>query len=405
MLLLGGEVDAEVLGFDGDAVEAAFFAEDDEPFGVDQRSGKRLDGFGDMKLAGDGAAFAHEEIFADDRLPGSEGITGQSADESGDVADFLEVQRDGNVIEGVEGHGDFAEVGVAGAFAHAVDGALNPLRAAADGGDGAGGGQAEIVVTVEVQRDGRADPFADLAEEKLDGFGAADADGVHDDEFAGAGVESVFVKAAEGIEFGARAVDGEEGDFDAVLDGVGNGIGGAALGFFGSEAVGFQFDGAGGSFDDGGAGAEAQKFVHIGANGAGEAPDFGFKAGVGDEFERFGVVGGDARKAGFDALDAERIQRAGDFQFLRRGKNDADGLLAVAERGVVEMDGFRLREGGADFGALVEIADPDAFVLRICAHGSFAQALSGWPCFHEMTGLRRMPIFSISHSTMSPGLR
>ena len=60
--------------------------------------------------------------------------------------------------------GYFAEVGVAGALAHAVDGALNPAGARADCGNGAGGGETEIVVAVEMNRDIGAEPFAHLAD-------------------------------------------------------------------------------------------------------------------------------------------------------------------------------------------------------------------------------------------------
>jgi len=52
-----------------------------------------------------------------------------------------------------------------------------------------------------------------------------------------------------------------------------------------------------------------------------------------------GVVNGDAGKAGLDAVDAEGVEMAGDFEFLLRGEHNAYGLFAVAESGVVKADG------------------------------------------------------------------
>ncbi len=51
-----------------------------------------------------------------------------------------------DVAAGFEGHDDFFEGGVAGAFADAVDGAFDLTGAALDGGEGIGDGEAEVVV-------------------------------------------------------------------------------------------------------------------------------------------------------------------------------------------------------------------------------------------------------------------
>jgi hypothetical protein len=94
---------------------------------------------------------------------------------------------------------------------------LNPLGSGADGGYGAGGGEAEVVVAMKVEWDCGAGPFADLADEEFYGFGTTGADGVDYYEFFGAGVESVAVEIAEDVEFGAGAINGEEGDADTVF--------------------------------------------------------------------------------------------------------------------------------------------------------------------------------------------
>ena len=48
----------------------------------------------------------------------------------------------------MQGGGDLFESGVAGAFADAVDGALDLARAALNAGEGVGDGHAEVVVAV-----------------------------------------------------------------------------------------------------------------------------------------------------------------------------------------------------------------------------------------------------------------
>jgi hypothetical protein len=86
LLLFGCQREAELLGFDGDAVEAALFAEDDGARGADQVRGEWLDGFGDVKLAGDRAAFAHEQIFSHHGLPRLKLVTGSTPDQRGYIA-------------------------------------------------------------------------------------------------------------------------------------------------------------------------------------------------------------------------------------------------------------------------------------------------------------------------------
>ena len=134
----------------------------------------------------------------------------------------------GHVVQTAQGEGDLANVGVAGAFAHAVDGSLNPGGSAADGGDGASGGHAEVVVSVEMHRDTWSDPAAYFANQKFDGFGAARSDGVYDYDFGGAGFECGQINFLEEFEIGAGAVDGEERYRDSVLFGEGHGVGYAA---------------------------------------------------------------------------------------------------------------------------------------------------------------------------------
>jgi len=84
--MLGKMATPSSLAFKVDAVEAAFFAQDDLGWAWDEVGRVGFDGFGDVELGGYGAAFAHEEIFADQGLPRGKGVTAGAADDFGDFA-------------------------------------------------------------------------------------------------------------------------------------------------------------------------------------------------------------------------------------------------------------------------------------------------------------------------------
>jgi len=121
-----GDIKTEFFGFQDNAVEPALLSQNNLPLCTDQISGKRLDCLRDVKLARHGAAFAHEKVLADDRLPRFERIPAGALNKLRDSANPGKVKRDRNVVKAAEGESDFAKVGVACAFAHAVDGPLNP---------------------------------------------------------------------------------------------------------------------------------------------------------------------------------------------------------------------------------------------------------------------------------------
>ena len=65
------------------------------------------------------------------------------------------------------------------------------------------------------------------------------------------------------------------------------------------------------------------------------------------------VVGGHARKAGLDALDAELVETARELELLLGRQDDTDRLLTVAKRRVVEPD------AGVERMRLVDRAGPE----------------------------------------------
>ena len=68
---------AEFFGLEIDTVQAALFSQHDVAVCIYQIGRIRFDGFGEMKLGGDGAALAGEEISSDQRLPGVERVAGK----------------------------------------------------------------------------------------------------------------------------------------------------------------------------------------------------------------------------------------------------------------------------------------------------------------------------------------
>src|SRR5262249_33759637 len=83
---------------------------------------------------------------------------------------------------------------------------------------------------------------------------------------------------------------------------------------------------------------ELDERLDVGRNRAREAPHLGPEASAGDKLDSSPVVVGDAREAGFDAIDPAGVDRAGDLELLLRHQHDPDGLLPVPHRRVVQTD-------------------------------------------------------------------
>src|SRR5262249_10528487 len=101
---------------------------------------------------------------------------------------------------------------------------------------------------------------------------------------------------------------------------------------------------------------ELDERLDVCPHGPREPPDLCLELGVADELDRACVIHRDAREAGLDAVDSRRVECACDLELLLRRENDADCLLTVSKRRVVETDGdprLRLERLG------VQVARPD----------------------------------------------
>src|SRR5262249_27061149 len=77
---------------------------------------------------------------------------------------------------------------------------------------------------------------------------------------------------------------------------------------------------------------------HVGLDRAREPPDLGRETRLANQLDRAPVVGGDAREAGLDPLDTECVEPSCELELIVGAEHDADRLLAVAQRRVVEAD-------------------------------------------------------------------
>ena len=108
-----------------------------------------------------------------------------------------------------------------------------------------------------------------------------------------------------------------------------------------------------GRLDHRGLDAELDEQLEVCGNRAREAPDLGLESRTGDQLDGAPVIIGHAREPGLDPLDPEPVEQARDLELVLWREDDADGLLAVAQRRVVEAD------LAADRVAVVERARPD----------------------------------------------
>ena len=138
--------------------------------------------------------------------------------------------------------------------------------------------------------------------------------------------------------------------------------------------------------------AELDQRLDVGRNRAREAPDLGVESCVADELDRARVVRGHAREAGLDPVDAEPVEQARDLELLLRVERHADGLLAVAERRVVEPDvpAWPVAERVGVQIAEVELVRRDAHVRTIPS--GKRHSFSGAPSvISQLSSTRRPP--------------
>ena len=137
---------------------------------------------------------------------------------------------------------------------------------------------------------------------------------------------------------GARRVDAEERRVDVVLGGEAHRLRDPLEHRLARDADRVELQVRDRRLDHRVADAELDERLEVGRHRAREAPDLGAQAGGRDQLDRAPVVVRDAREAGLDPVDAEAVEQPRDLELLLGVEHDADRLLAVAERRVVEAD-------------------------------------------------------------------
>ena len=310
------------------------------------------------------AGLVRERVRPDDRLVGLDREAREVAHEARGRGDLLGLDAGREVRElpgpRPEGHDDLLEAGVAGALAEAVDRDLDLAGAGLDRGERVRRREAQVVVAVDGDDGGIADPVLDPADERPELGRDRVAHGVRDVERRGAGLGDGLVDVEQEVVLGARRVLGRELD-----------LGVAAQRLAGPLHPAHRFG-------EGLLAADAQlvlevdvarrdEQVEVRALGDADGLDGPLRVAVlaarerrdgdpalrllRDPPDRLEVAGRRGREAGLDDVHLEPRELARDLQLLRGGQAGAGRLLAVAERRVEDPDlagPYALAEAGRD---------------------------------------------------------
>ena len=208
-------------------------------------------------------------------------------------------------------------------------------------------------MAVEVDRDVRPEALTRPGDELGDALRPGDSDRVDHDHLSRARLHRSGVRGVVEVRLGAGGVDAEVRDVDPALDRVGHGRADPLQHRLPGDPKRTELQLRDRRLDHARRDAKLDQRLDVGLHRAREAPDLGGEARLRDQPHGLPVVLGDPREPGLDALDARLGERAGDLELLLRHQHDADRLLTVAERRVVEAD-FGLQRVRP-----VELAGPD----------------------------------------------
>src|SRR5215213_4701162 len=107
-----------------------------------------------------------------------------------------------------------------------------------------------------------------------------------------------------------------------------------------------------------------EQSLHVGAQGAREAPDLGAETCLLDQLDRAAILRRHARKPCLDPVDPKVVEPVSDLELLLGIEHDPDRLFAVAKRGVVQAN------GAADRDLVVDVPGPDRRIAHPTASPS-----------------------------------
>ena len=208
-------------------------------------------------------------------------------------------------------------------------------------------------MTVEVNRNVRADPLLRAPDEIGHRLGARDPDRVDDDRLVRTGFDRRLVDGLEVPRVRTRAVHAEERDRHALLDCERDRVDDPLEHRLAVDTERCELQVGDRRLDHARLDAELDESLDVRVHRTRETPDLRVQSGIADQLDRVPVVFRDARKAGLDPLDAELVETARELELVLGTEHDPDRLLAVAQRRVVEADlrGEAMR--------IVELAGPE----------------------------------------------
>jgi hypothetical protein len=213
-----------------------------------------------------------------------------------------------------------------------------------------------------------------------------DAERVDHDDLAGAGVDGALVDPAEELEVGSGGVDAEERRVDPVLGREAHRARDPAEHRLARHADRLQLQIGDRRLDHRVLHAELHERLEIGRHRAREAPDLRAEPGGGDQAHGLPVVLGDPWEARLDAVDPELVEEPCNLQLLLRVEHHADGLLAVAQRRVVQAD------VSADAVAVVHGARPDELAHAVTTPSGKGESFSApSSVIRKLSSTRRPP--------------
>jgi len=205
--------------------------------------------------------------------------------------------------------------------------------------DGGGGREPEVVVPVPVDGYLVVEPLDYLVDEERRGLGRCDPERVDDDDLLRARLDGALVHLAHEREVGARGIDAEERNANALPGCERDRRADPLEHRRPRHAEGGELPVRDRAFDHGRLQAQLQECLHVRADGSREAPDLRIETRFEDQRDRACVVLRHAREPGLDPIDAGFGQRLCNLHFLLWIEHDSDGLLTVAEGRIVEADG------------------------------------------------------------------
>ena len=331
------ELDAELLELAVDGARAGVLADDDLALEPDVlgREGLVVERVLDDAVGVD-AGLVREHVGADDRLPRRDRARRGGGDVLAELAEARRLQAQVDLAEVLERHDDLFEGGVAGALAEAVDGRVHVGRPRLDAGERVGRRHAEVVVRVHLDGQAVALEEADDVEgvERVE-----DAERVAEAQAVGALLFGRLAEAQQELEVGARGVLGVDRDVEVLRLGEGD-----ALADLVEHPLTrllqlvLDVDVARRHRDRDRVHAAVHGVLDVGGHGPVPGQDRGVEPEVDDLRDRRLLVAAHRRDAHLDLVDADLVEQLGDADLLVVREDDAGRLLAVAQRGVVDVD-------------------------------------------------------------------